>query len=256
MDSNNLLSIGEIAQALGITRRIILNYEAKGLITPDKKDGDKGNRYYTIDTFTHIRSIRLFQNLGLSLDEIKGYFDESADIAPILHRLEAMRDKLNLTIEKLKERSQRENDEIKMISFETQTIYSRIYNSKTVDNKTNLLRDTALEAMKAYGTDITKRLYFIEYSALAPDEIHYCIAVPDGSQGEHIHVVPETKVLSYFHHGSYEKLPEARKKLISYAQNHNIPLSGLFRHIYLEGPPQHKDNTSRYITQVIAIIKE
>ena len=39
MDNKNLFSIGEIAKVIGITRKIILNYEAKGLITPDKKDG-------------------------------------------------------------------------------------------------------------------------------------------------------------------------------------------------------------------------
>ena len=69
MDNKNLFSIGEIAKAVGVTRKIILNYEAKGLIQPDKKDGNIGNRYYTIDTFTQIRTIRVFQNLGLSLDD-------------------------------------------------------------------------------------------------------------------------------------------------------------------------------------------
>lgn len=67
----NLFSIGEIAKALGVTRRIILNYEQRGLIQPDIKEGTTGNRYYTIDSFTKLRSIRSFQNLGLSLDEIR-----------------------------------------------------------------------------------------------------------------------------------------------------------------------------------------
>ena len=35
MDNKNLFSIGEIAKAVGITRKIILNYETKGLIQPD-----------------------------------------------------------------------------------------------------------------------------------------------------------------------------------------------------------------------------
>ena len=48
----NLFSIGEIAKALGVTRRIILNYEQRGLIQPDIKEGTTGNRYYTIDSFT------------------------------------------------------------------------------------------------------------------------------------------------------------------------------------------------------------
>ena len=31
----NMFTIGEMAKSIGITRKIILNYEAKGLITPD-----------------------------------------------------------------------------------------------------------------------------------------------------------------------------------------------------------------------------
>ena len=56
----DLFSIGEVAQALGLTRRIILNYEDRGLIHPDVKDSSSGNRYYTIDTFVKIRTIRIF----------------------------------------------------------------------------------------------------------------------------------------------------------------------------------------------------
>ena len=70
MDNKNLFSIGEIAKAVGVTRKTILNYEVKGLITPDKKEGNTGNRYYTIDTFTQIRTIRVFQNLGLCINNI------------------------------------------------------------------------------------------------------------------------------------------------------------------------------------------
>ena len=33
---DKLFSIGEIAKALGVTRRIILHYEERGLIEPDK----------------------------------------------------------------------------------------------------------------------------------------------------------------------------------------------------------------------------
>ena len=47
---------------------------------------------------------------------------------------------------------------------------------------------------------------------------------------------------------------EARKKLISYAEENNLELTGVFRNIYLEGPPQHKDK-SKFITQIIAIIE-
>ena len=168
MNNKNLFSIGELAKAVGITRKTILNYEAKDLIKPDKKEGETGNRYYTIDTFTQIRTIRVFQNLGLSLDEIHKYFNGSADLQPMINRLEKMRDELNLTIEKLKERTREKGGDIKEITIEPQCVYCRTYNATSVADKTNLLRDTALEAMRSYETVTRKRLYFTEYSTNAP----------------------------------------------------------------------------------------
>ncbi|MBR5478754.1 MAG: MerR family transcriptional regulator [Clostridia bacterium] len=254
MNDKNLFSIGEVAKAAGITRKTILNYEAKGLIKPDRKDGISGNRYYTIDTFTQIRTIRIFQNLGLTLDEILEYFSGNSDLHPMIQRLEKMRDELNLTIEKLKERTFEKGDGVKEIVIESQTVYCRTYNAISIADKTNILRDTALEAMKAYGTDTTKRMYFTEYNEKAPSDIFYCVAVPAESEGEFIMHIPELKAISFFHHGAYEGIPEARKKLISYAMENNIQLSGTFRNLYLEGPPQHKDK-SKFITQIIAIVE-
>jgi len=231
-----------------------LNYEAKGLITPDKKDGIAGNRYYTIDTFTQISTIRVFQNLGLTLDEISMYFNSNSDLQPMIKRLETMRDELNLTIEKLKERTYKTNDAIKKITIDPQTLYIRTYDTYSITDKTNLLRNTALEAMKAYGTDITRRMYFTEYHTDTPQEIAYCVAVPAASEGEYVKQIPKLEAISFFHHGAYEDIPEVRQRLISYAEENNIKLSGTFRNLYLEGPPQHKD-PNKFITQIIAIIK-
>ena len=254
MNNKELFSIGEVAKAAKITRKTILNYEAKGLIVPDKKDGATANRYYTIDTFTQIRTIRIFQDLGLSLDEIHEYFNNSSDLQPMISRLEKMRDELNLTIEKLKERTQKRGNIIREITINPQTIYRRTYKTITIADKTNILRDTALEAMRTHGTDTTKRMYFTEFSINSPDEISYCIAVPPESEGENIVHIPALRAIAFFHHGAYEEIPEARKKLVSYAAENNLKLTGTFRSLFLEGPPQHKD-PSKFITQIIAIVE-
>ena len=254
MNNKNLFSIGEVAKAVGITRKTILGYEAKGLINPDKKEESTGNRYYTIDTFTQIRTIRVFQNLGLSLDEIREYFNGTSDLQPMINRLEKMRDELNLTIEKLKERTHEKGGDIQEITIEPQYAYCRTYNATSIADKTSLLRDTALEAMRKYETDTRKRLYFTEYSANAPMDINYCVAIPDGCEGEYVKFIPELKGISFFHHGAYEEIQEVRKRLITYAEEHNLKLTGVFRNIYLEGPPQHKDK-KKFITQIIAIIE-
>lgn len=254
MDNKNFFSIGEVAKAVGITRKTILNYEAKGLIKPDKKDSATANRYYTIDTFTHIRTIRIFQDLGLSLKEIKKYFSNSSDLTTIIDRLETMRDELTLTIEKLKERTQDQGNIIREITIEPQTIYRRKHISASITDKTTFLRDIALEAMKTYGTDTTKRMYFTEILINSPSDVSYCVAVPSGSTGEYIENIPALKAISFFHHGAYEDIPLARKRLIAYAEENDIKLTGIFRNLFLEGPPQHKDK-GKFITQIIAIIE-
>lgn len=254
MEDKKMFLIGEIAKAVGITRKTILNYEAKGLIFPDKKEGTTGNRYYTIDTFTKVRTVRILQNLGLTLEEIRKYYDGVSDLKPMIARLEKMRDELDLTIEKLKERSNGQDNVIKEITIEEQTVYCRTYNSVSIADKTNLLRNTALEAMRKYGTDTTKLMYFTEININAPEDVYYCVAVPPESEGEGIKKFPKLKAISFFHHGAYEKISEARKTLVSYAEENNIKLTGIFRNLYLEGPPQHKDK-SNFITQIIAIIE-
>ena len=172
----------------------------------------------------------------------------------MIERLEKMRDELNLTIEKLKERTHEKGGEITEITIEHQYIYWLTYNATSIADKTNLLRDTALEAMRKYETDIRKRLYFTEHSENAPMDINYCVAIPDGCEGEYVKIIPELKAIAFFHHGAYEDIPEARKKLITYAEENNLKLTGVFRNIYLAGPPQHKDK-SKFITQIIAIVE-
>lgn len=111
----DLFSIGEVARALNITRRAILYYEEFGLIRPDVKDGATGNRYYTIDTFVKLRTIRILQNLGLSLSDVLGYFDGDFALAPLIRRLEAQRDELDRHIESLRERSGAEPPQVKQL---------------------------------------------------------------------------------------------------------------------------------------------
>lgn len=249
-DNKKMFSIGEIAKSINITRKIILNYESKGLITPDAKDGAAGNRYFTIDTFTKIRTIRIFQKLGLSLDEIRDYFEDKTDLMPLIARLEILRDELNLNIERLYERTSRTQNIVSKISVESQKAFCHTYKVSSLDEKSRLLRETALEAMRSYGTDTTKNMYFTEFSLDTPEEVSFCVAVPPESSGDNIINYPAFEALSMCHHGAYEELADVREMLIAYAGENNSRIASKCRHVYLEGPPQHKD-AHRFITRVI-----
>lgn len=254
-DSKKLFSIGELTRAANITRRILLNYESKGLIKPDVKEGLTGNRYYTIDTFTQVRTIRMFQKLGLSLDEIKGYFDGTTDLEAMIKRMEAMRDELNSSIEKLYERADKNANRILKIRVEPQTVYIKKYHTHSIDERSVLLRETALEAMREYKTDISRRMYFIEYPLNDTDDLTYAVSVSPESEGENIFKLPSFNAIYLSHRGAYEDIPKSREKLVAYAKENDIKTAGVCRHIYVEGPPQHKD-PSKFITQIILPLDE
>lgn len=254
-NTQDLFSIGELAQALGLTRRMILHYEECGIIRPDGRDGTTGNRYYTIDTLVKIRTIRILQNLGLSLGEIRGYFEGSFDLPPLIARLETLRDELDRHIEKLRERSNAAPPQVKLVRLPRQTVYRRVYATPMVSERSTLLRRTALEGMRLYGADLTQRMYLVESSMDCPDELAFCVSVPPESAGEFVTTLPEVPAITLFHHGPYEELPAAAHRLLDYARRHGFTPTGTLRRIYLEGPPQHRD-PAKFITQVALPVAE
>lgn len=130
-----------------------------------------------------------------------------------------------------------------------------MYPAPTLAERTALLHATALEAMRLYGTDITQRMYLVESSIRRPNKVSFCVAVLPESEGDHVVTLPATPALSLYHHGAYEGLPAAEKKLRAYARRHGLTPTGKLRRIYLEGPPQHKD-PARFVTQVALPLEE
>ena len=225
----DLFSVGELTRALRITRRTLLYYEEFGLIRPDVRDGATGNRYYTIDTLVKLRTIRVLQNLGLSLSEIREYFDSAFELPPLIRRLESLRDELNRQIEGLQERSNVEPPQVKRVRLPQQTVYRRVYTAPTVAQRAALLRSTALEAMRLYGTDLTQQMYLVESRIGRPGETAFCVAVPPESRGEHVVLLPAAPALSLYHHGAYEMLPAAVQQLFACAQAQGLTPASIWR---------------------------
>ena len=130
-----------------------------------------------------------------------------------------------------------------------------MYPASTVAERTALLRAVALEGMRLYGTDITQRMYLVESSIARPGGTVAQDATSPGSTGEYVETLPATPALSLYHHGAYEDLPAAEKKLCAYARRHGLTPTGKLRRIYFKGPPQHKD-PAKFITQVALPLEE
>ena len=75
MSYKTKLKIGEFSQMMQVTVKTLRHYEQKGLLMPDEVDEWTGYRYYSIEQMQKLNTIRDFQRLGFSLDEIKELYD-------------------------------------------------------------------------------------------------------------------------------------------------------------------------------------
>ncbi|MEW9531134.1 MerR family transcriptional regulator [Microbispora sp. NPDC049125] len=99
-DTGRRWSIGELAQASGVTVRALHHYDEIGLLTPGERTAS-GHRRYTERDLRRLYRLRALRALGLSLEQIAGVLADSAD------DLASMRDLLATQLRKLEEHAVR-----------------------------------------------------------------------------------------------------------------------------------------------------
>ena len=87
------MTLREICVAAGVTRRAVQGYEKAGLVSPTGKTS-RGYLLYDMNSQERIKMIRLYQQLGFSIKDIKEIIDASNDVK---------RKAIEIRIEKLKE---------------------------------------------------------------------------------------------------------------------------------------------------------
>lgn len=103
MQYKTKLKIGEFSKMMQVTVKTMRHYEQKGILLPLEVDEWTGYRYYSVDQMQKLNSIRDFQQLGFSLDEIKELYEES-DHVPTIDQLSAKIEETELQLKKLKTR--------------------------------------------------------------------------------------------------------------------------------------------------------
>lgn len=252
-----LFRIGEVSKITGASRKAILIYEEKGLLTPALKDEESGYRYYSAENMTEIYSIRSLQALGLTLKEISEYYYDTKHIDAHLERLTALRTELDKNIRMLQIRSARQGDlTVHKTILPRQVCFCRQYQCRDTAEATKKLRDTYIAAVRTGKISLPARIFTVRMSQ-NPDALSlmFCIPVVECYDGPERTVFPETQALCIYYRGPYEGIPAAIEALTAHGKNNGIALTGLFRSIYLEGPPNRGTNTSDYITQIAVPIR-
>lgn len=73
------MTLREVCDSLGVSRRTVQGYEKAGLVKPTGKT-ERGYLIYDEKTRERIREIRLFQEIGFSRKEIAQIIDASGNI--------------------------------------------------------------------------------------------------------------------------------------------------------------------------------
>lgn len=249
---DSLFQIGEVSKIIGITRKAILLYEEKGLITPAVKDKESGYRYYTADNITQLRSIRSLQSLGLSLKEISEYYYDATNIDNHLNRLITLRATLDRNIQLLQARSARQGDlSVHKTALPRQVCFCRRYQCKDTAEAAVNLRNTYIAAARTGKMSVFLRMFTIRMNSDPSNlDLLCCIPVDDSFNGTERIEFQETQALCIYYRGPYEGTGKAIRALLVYIEENTIQTSGQFRSIYLEGPPNRGERSEDYITQV------
>jgi DNA-binding transcriptional MerR regulator len=105
-DTSERMRIGELAKRAEVSHRTIHYYEEEGLLAPAER-ATGGHRYYTAEALARLHKIRQLQEIGLSLDEIRGvidlYFIEPSGIQGKQKVLEILHEQLAETERKMAE---------------------------------------------------------------------------------------------------------------------------------------------------------
>ena len=255
MDTKNLFKIGEVAKALGLTRRMLINYEELGLVTPAFKNGNQGFRYYSADNMVHIRLIRALQKLGLSLSEIREYFNDTTHLEDQIDRLVLLRNQLDQCIAQLHLRQFEESSqEIYQVTLPEFNAFCRDFKTADLAEKTAQLRQTYIDALKHFPADNENRMC-IQIPAGSDSEGTYIIPVLADAGLKDIRHFPQAAAICIYYRGPYENFPKVHERLMQYALDNNMTPHGYFRNIYMEGPPTHGTNKEAYVTQIALPIK-
>lgn len=83
--SDDVLTVGQVAESLGVTVRTLHHYDEIGLVVPSGRSA-AGYRLYTEADLRRLQHVVVYRRLGFPLEEIGGLLADGADVAAHLRR--------------------------------------------------------------------------------------------------------------------------------------------------------------------------
>lgn len=245
-----IISITEMAKLRKVSTETLRHYDRIDLIKPVYVDPETGYRYYSITQYEKIGTIRELKNLGMSLKEIKEYFDnrnietsrnllteQKKKIDDKIEKLIRLRQEINAKIDFLDIiRTTDMNDEIRIKHFKARQY---VHFDRTVHDEIELSYDSVglegvlcksnqsmpIFATNRYGGMISKNDILNNVTPLSAK----MIILYDGEEDvavENIVEAPEGDYLCMFYVGNFWNREESIHRMLDYMKEHDLMLAG------------------------------
>lgn len=158
-------SIGEIAKMFNISTQTLRLYDRIDLLKPAHINEENGYRYYSVDQFVKLDSIKMCKTMGLSLDEIKDLIGNDSSIESMLEitrqqkltleskiiELENMKSHLNNFESRISESLKTGFNKVVLVENNERYLIKYNYISKTPEELEMNLRKVIIDAEEKFG---------------------------------------------------------------------------------------------------------
>lgn len=127
-------TIGEFAKLKNITSETLRYYDRIGLLKPIKTDEKTGYRYYSILQYERLSTILELRQLGMSIEEIKKYFD-NRNLNQSLNILKQKYNELEEKIKELKALEKSTKEKIKHLEYISKVDHSEEIIIKNIEKR-------------------------------------------------------------------------------------------------------------------------
>jgi len=266
-----MYKISDFSKITSLSAKALRYYDEEQILTPSRRDGETGYRYYSEEDYKKAQLVVLLRSLEFSISEIKEVLANCSELSDLPCYLEEKRKmiegriarekelikKLNLYIKPKDREEISMNYQIEEKEIAPVTVTAIHYKGKYSDVGKYI--GTLYKAVKGDATGAPIQLYHdAEYMEDGAD-LELCI--PTKKMISHPDVtakkLPAVKAICTTHTGSYENLHAAYKALVDYANEHHLNCVTPSREIYVKGPGMiFKGNEDNYVTEIIIPFEE
>ena len=263
-----MLKIGDFSKLSHLTIKALRFYEKKGLLIPASVDEWNNYRFYETSQLETAAKIKSYRQLGLSIEEIQAVF-AGMDVKEILQeKLIALTEEKHLIESRLSIINSVMEDNVMKYQVTEKVIPEKIVYMAEITLKSYSEIMQWIPSVGQECLDLNPGLKcaeppyeFCEYLDGEYKETdirirHNEAVTAFGKENEHIRfkVLPEAKVLSIYHKGSYANIGEAYAFLMKYAEKNGYAAEGFARECYIDGI-WNKESEEDWLTEIQLPIK-